>query len=217
MTIRREEALKLRELVNKYCFDSYTVGYDYDSTIADIYNCGFRTVMFPYKTHRNANKFQYCWAMVDEAQVSKIPSDDEHPSFELFTFEIDKQGSANINDHEVTTPIYFYESIQPLNEYMHCLTSIYIKKPQFITWLGGLSNLLAKPTRYSNSLGRGYRDTDEHKYWNEAFDAIWTEGNNLSIEPTLKIKRNRMLVNDRLLVGPKPAQEELTFGRLVAA
>ena len=216
MTIKREEALKLRELVNKYCFDSYTVGYDYDSTMADIYNCGFRTVMFPYKTHRNANKFQYCWAMVDEAQVSKIPSDDEHPSFELFTFEIDKKGSTNINEHAVTTPIYFYESIQPLNEYMHSLTSIYIKKPQFITWLGGLSNLLAKPTRYSDSLGRGYRDTDEHKYWNEAFDAIWTEGNNLSIEPTLNLKRNRMLVNDRLFVGPKPAQEASTC-ELVAA
>ena len=216
MTIKREEALKLRELVNKYCFDSYTVGYDYDSTIADIYNCGFRTVMFPYKKHRNANKFQYCWGMVDEDQVNKIPSDDRHEYTELFSFRIDKKGSANINEHEITTPIYFYESIQPLNEYMDSLTSIYIKKPQFITWLGGLSNLLAKPTRYSDSLGRGYRDTDERKYWNEAFDYIWTEGNNLSIEPAIKLKPNRMLLKDHLFVGPKPAQEELTFG-LVAA
>ena len=216
MTIKREEALKLRELVNKYCFDSYTVGYDYDSTISDIYNCGFRTFMFPYKTHRNARKFHYYWAMVDDDQITKIPRDDSHEYTEVFSFGIDKKGSTNINEHEVTTPVYFTASIEPLSEYMHSLTSIYIKKPQFITWLSGLRNLLAIPTRHSDCIGRGYRDTDERKYWNEAFDEVWAEGTNLSMEPALKLKPNRMLIKDHLSVGPKPAQEELTFGRIAA-
>ena len=188
-----QAALKLKRVVDKNCFNQYTVGCIYEDIIKQIHDCGFRTVFFPMKDDGRSRQFSYYWAMIDDSQAEAI-TPREQGKWHYFNFGQEKGRRTTLN------PVYFVEKIRPLTDFLHEVDTAKISKPIWVTRVTALKETLASQTRWSDKMGRAYQDSEDHSFWNDDFEERWTK--DFVLQPDIYLSLSRLRWINTLLSQP---------------